>query len=125
MATRKKQPNPKPANKQPLISFNFTVKKWRTVRFAAYAEGLTLLGESIQHRINNLLDHEHVEIDVPLDCVRLLASACANHNVSAGIAFKTAASSYQVAAVKKKPVDTDAMAEAVANVKEELEGMET
>ena len=125
MTNRKKQPKPKPANKQPLISFRFRARKWRPVRYAAYAEGLTEIAESIQRRINNVPADDYVEIDVPLDCVRLLAAACANHNVSAGIAFTTAASSYQVAGERRKPVDTEAMAEAVGNAKKELEGMET
>ncbi len=101
--------------------FELSVATWRKIRFACQADGFSKIAESIQNHVEGHSAENKVEIAVPVDCCVGISRACANHNIGAGIAFTTAASSHLVEKVKCKPVTSEALAAA----KEELEEMES
>ena len=80
--------------------------------------------KSIDEYVKSAQGDGLIEIEIPLDLLSKIARACANHDVGAGIAFTTAASSRIDDRRKEKPVPADVMEEAVANAQEELKGME-
>lgn len=126
MARRKKHNQPAKYSKPtvPTCRFCWMEQDWWRIKWACINDNLMKIAESIQKRIDGVRHTDFVEIDIPLDVCGLIALACANHNVSKGIAFAMAASSCRAKSEKKKPVDAGVMSEAVANAREELEGME-
>ena len=116
---------PKAANNDtPTCSFRFMHQTWQRVALACRKGGFTTFADSIEKHIEGVRKTDLVEIEVPIHACVKIAQACATHDVSTGIAFATACSSHLVEKVTVKPVPSDAMTEALANAREELDLME-
>ncbi len=114
---RQKKPKPKPASKQPTVKFNLMHQTWFRIGAAARTDGFDKIADSITRHIAGHRPTDLVEIAVPLDPCIAISQSCANHNLSVGVSFATAASSLAHEKQKEEPVDP----ETVAMVREEYE----
>ena len=119
---RYKKPTAKPPEKiVPTVLFALRHETWVQIAITCRMDDLHDIAESIEKRLVGISKAETVEIRVPADCCIAISRAAANHNVAAGIGFVTAASAYVTDKDRTKPVPSSVMAEAVLNVKEDLE----
>ena len=118
---RKRKPQTTVNNKLPSVKFNLMHQDWRSIAWACRKDGFDIIADSIVRHIAGHRHTEHVEIAVPVDSCRMIASACANHDVGQGRGFSTAASSHYHEKRGDKPVDQAT----VAAVREEFEGMKS
>lgn len=106
-------PKPKPANNNtPTCSFRFMRQVWRRVAWACRKSEFINIADSIENRIKDVRHTDLVEIRIPISSCIGISQACMTHEVGVGIAFATAASSHHVEKVQKKPVDSEALANA-------------
>ena len=106
-------------NNTPTCTFQFTHQEWREVALACRKKGMQNIADSIEKHIEGVSHTARVEIKVPISACVDISQACANHGVSIGIAFATAASSHLVEKPQVKPVPPEAM----QNAHESLEEM--
>ena len=121
MAKRKQKPKTTEKPKNPSVTFNLMKQTWRSVAWAACEDDYTKISDAITAYIADYRSTDNVEIDMTIDCCRLIARACANHGIGAGRAFATVASSYDVESNRKPPADAKELAEAVARVKDDMQ----
>ena len=75
----------------PTVRFAFKPKTWLAVKWACHNDDLFLVAKSITEYVKSAQGDGLIEIDIPLDLQPKIARACANHDVSVGIAFTVAA----------------------------------
>ncbi len=112
--------NQKTKNNETTLTFDFVPKTWLDIKRVCVLNGFNEIAASIEKHIDGVPPTEKVSIAVPISACVAISQACVNHNLGVGIAFITAASSHHVEKVKEKPVSS----EALANARAELEGME-